>query len=238
MQRVLITGAGRGIGLELARQYAERGDRVLAGCRDIERAPGLRALVEQHREGVSILPLEVTDAGSLTAAVRQARQAVDGLDILINNAAINPGDAKVPGPDGQRLLDEARTLEVLRVNVVAPVRVAQAFTPLLLRGAAPRVVNISSGSGSLALATEPDDYAYGASKAALNMVSRTLAWNVRDQGITVVMIDPGWVKTDMGGLGAPLEPEESVKGLLTVIDGLTPDDTGRFLRYDGSEVPW
>jgi NAD(P)-dependent dehydrogenase (short-subunit alcohol dehydrogenase family) len=238
MQRVLITGTGRGIGLELARQYAARGDRVLAGCRAIERAPGLRALVDQHRETISVLPLEVTDAGALGDAVRRVHRAVEGLDILINNAAINPGDATVVGPDGQQVLDETRTLEIFRTNVIAPVRVAQAFTALLTRGTAPRIVNISSGAGSLAQATEPDDYSYGASKAALNMMTRKLAWNLRDQGITVVMIDPGWVKTDMGGPDADLEPEESARGLLRVIDGLTPIDTGRFLSYDGAEVPW
>jgi len=239
MQRVLITGAGRGIGLELARQYAERGDRVLAGCRDITRAPGLRALIDQRHDQVSILPLEVTDAASLTAAVRQAHRAVEGLDILINNAAVNPGDATVEGPDGQRLLDDTRTLEVFTVNVVAPVRVAQALTALLTHGTAPRVINISSGAGSLADATDGGDgYSYAASKAALNMMTRTYAGTVRDQGITTVMIDPGWVKTDMGGAGAALEPEESARGLLSVIDGLTPKDAGRFLRYDGSEVPW
>jgi len=239
MQRVLITGAGRGIGLELARQYAARGDRVLAGCRDIERAPGLSALIDQHRDQVSVLPLEVTDAASLTAAVQQAHRAVEGLDILINNAAINPGDATVEGPDGQRLLDDTSTLEVFNINVVAPVRVAQAFTSLLTHGTAPRVINISSGAGSLTDATDGGDgYSYAASKAALNMITRTYAWTVRDQGITAVMIDPGWVKTDMGGAGADLAPEESGRGLLAVIDGLTPEGTGRFLRYDGSEVPW
>ncbi len=239
MQRVLITGAGRGIGLELARQYAERGDRVLAGCRDIERAPGLRALIDRQHDQVSVLTLEVTDARSLAAAVQQAHRDVQGLDILINNAAINPGDATVEGPDGQRLLDDTSTLEVFNVNVVAPVRVAQAFTELLTHGTAPRVVNISSGSGSLTYATDGGDgYSYAASKAALNMMTRTYAWTVRDQGITAVMIDPGWVKTDMGGAGATLEPEESARGLLSVIDGLTPEDAGRFLRYDGSEVPW
>src|SRR5579875_144942 len=238
MQRILITGAGRGIGLELARQYAERGDRVLAGCRDVERAPQLRALADRHPDLVNILPLEVTDLTSIAAAVRQAHATVDGLDILINNAAINPGDATVEGPDGQRLLDDTRTLEVLNVNVVAPVRVAQAFLALLTSGTRPRVVNISSGSGSLTYATEADDYSYAASKAALNMVTRLFAWQVRDAGVTAVMIDPGWVKTDMGGPDAQLEPEESARGLLAVIDGLTPDDTGRFLRYDGSEAPW
>jgi len=239
MQRVLITGAGRGIGLELARQYAERGDRVLAGCRAIERAPDLRALIDRHHDQVSVLPLEVTDSASLVAAVQQAHREVEGLDILINNAAINPGDATVAGPNGQRLLDDTSTLEVFNINVVAPVRVAQAFTALLTHGTAPRVVNISSGSGSLTYATDGGDgYSYAASKAALNMMTRTYAWTVRDQGITAVMIDPGWVKTDMGGAGATLEPEESARGLLSVIDGLTPEDAGRFLRYDGSEVPW
>jgi len=238
MQRVLITGAGRGIGLELARHYAARGDRVLAGCRDIERAPGLRALIDQQRESVSVLALEVTEAASLAAAVRQAHGEVEGLDVLINNAAGNPGDTTVAGPDGQQLLDDTRTLEVLNINVVAPVRVAQAFTALLTQGTAPRVVNISSGSGSLTYATHPGEYSYAASKAALNMMTRTYAWNVREQGITAVMIDPGWVKTDMGGADADLAPEESARGLLRVIDGLTPDDAGRFLRYDGSEAPW
>jgi len=212
MQRVLITGAGRGIGLELARQYAARGDRVLAGCRAIERAPGLRALVDQHRETVSVVPLAVTDATSLAVAIQQAHREVEGLDILINNAAINPGDVTVEGPDGQRLLDDARTLEVFNVNVVAPVRVAQAFTALLTHGRALRVVNISSGAGSLSDATDGGDgYSYAASKAALNMMTRTYAWTVRDQGITAVMIDPGWVKTDMGGAGATLAPEESAR---------------------------
>ena len=127
---------------------------------------------------------------------------------------------------------------MFNVNVVAPVRVAQALQTLLTAGTAPRVVNISSGAGSLTYKTEAGEYSYAASKAGLNMMTRTYAWNVRDRGITAVMIDPGWVKTDMGGAGADLEPEESGCGLLFVIDGLTLEDTGRFLHYDGSEVPW
>ncbi len=237
-QRVLITGAGRGIGLELARQYAGRGDRVLAGCRDIERAPELRRLVEGHGDRVSVLPLEVVDAASIAAAVRQAHAEVDGLDVLINNAAINPGDAQVDGPDGQSILDAARIMDVLRVNAVAPLVVAQSFMALLRAGATPRVVNISSGAGSLTYKTGGGDYSYAASKAALNMITRAFAFDVRDEGVTAVMIDPGWVKTDMGGPGAQLEPEESARGLLAVIDGLATRDAGRYLRYDGSEIPW
>ena len=253
MQRVFITGAGRGIGLALARQYAGRGDRVLAGCRDLGRAPGLRELIQQHADAVRVAPLDVVDPDAIAEAVRQARAAVDGLDVLINNAAINPGDAvdvlinnaainpgdaEMAGPDGQPLLDAARIMEVLRVDAVAPLQVAQAFLPLLRAGRNPRLVNISSGAGSLACKTSGGDYSYAAAKAALNMLTRTLAFNVRDQGVTAVAIDPGWVKTDMGGPHAHLEPHQSAEGLLRVIDALTPQDAGRFLRYDGGEVPW
>lgn len=238
MQRVLVTGAGRGIGLEVTRQYAERGDQVLAGCRNIGSAPDLRALAERHGDRVTVLPLDVTDNASIAASVRRAHAAVDGLDVLINNAAINPGDVTVEGPDGQHVIDGTRMEDILRVNVVAPLVVAQSFLALLHAGTHPRVVNISSGAGSLTDTTSGGDYAYATSKAALNMVTRTFAFNAQGEGITAVMIDPGWVRTDMGGTSADLEPEESARGLLTVIDGLTPRDAGRYLRYDGSELPW
>jgi len=238
MQRVLITGSGRGIGLEVARQYAQRGDLVLAGCRTIEQAPGLRRLVEEQGDRVRVVALEVTDAASIAAAVGQAHRHVEGLDVLINNAAINPGDAQVTGPDGQQLLDPARILDVLRVNAVAPLLVAQAFIGLLRVGVNPRVVNISSGAGSLTYKTDGGDYSYSASKAALNMITRTFAFNVRGDGVTAVVIDPGWVKTDMGGPDAHLEPQQSAQGLLTVVDRLTIDDAGRYLSYDGAQLPW
>ncbi|HEV7214620.1 MAG TPA: SDR family oxidoreductase [Chloroflexota bacterium] len=238
MQRIFITGAGRGIGLELARQYVQRGDRVLAGCRSLERAPALRDLLTGHNGGLSVIPLEVKDTNSIVDAVRQAGKDIDGLDVLINNAAINPGDAQSMGPDGQPVLDASQANEILHVNAVAPVVVAQSFLALLRRGANPRVVNISSGAGSLTRKTDGGDYIYAASKAALNMFTRVLAGNMRGEGVTAVMINPGWVKTDMGGPNARLEPAESARGLLSVIDGLTLADSGRFLSYDGSELPW
>jgi NAD(P)-dependent dehydrogenase (short-subunit alcohol dehydrogenase family) len=238
MQRIFITGAGRGIGLELARQYAQRGDRVLAGCRAPERAPALRALQDQHGGNLSVIPLEVTDTNSIVRAVQQAAREVEGLDVLINNAATNPGDAHAMGPNGQPILDAAQAVEILRVNAVAPVVVAQSFLALLRAGTNPRIVNISSGAGSLTRKTEGGDYIYAASKAALNMFTRVLAGNMRAEGVTVVMINPGWVKTDMGGPNARLEPAESARGLQAVIDGVTPADSGRFLSYDGSELPW
>jgi len=238
MQRIFITGAGRGIGLEVTRQYLQRGDRVVAGARSIERAPALRQLQEQHRDLLTVVPVEVTDVASITAAVTQIHEHVEALDVLINNAAINSNDVFIDGPDGQQLLDASRPLEVLRVNAVAPIVVAQACMALLRAGVNPRVVNISSGAGSLAQKSQGGDYSYAVSKTALNMFTRTFAFNAKADGITAIMIDPGWVKTDMGGPNARLEPAESASGLLKVIDGLTPQDAGRFLRYDGSEVAW
>jgi NAD(P)-dependent dehydrogenase (short-subunit alcohol dehydrogenase family) len=235
MARVLITGAGRGIGLELARQYVERGDTVLAGARNPAGAQSLRQMQERHQNRLAVLPLEVADEQSVDNCWHRVHELTDGLDILINNAAINPGDA-IKQPYG--LLDSRLLFKVIEVNAAAPLLVAQRFHDLLRASAAPRIVNISSGAGSLASIRGSGPFIYSTSKAALNMLTRILAFNVRDEGIIVVALDPGWVRTDMGGAQADLAPEESVAGILRVVDGLTLQGTGRFLRYDGGEVPW
>jgi NAD(P)-dependent dehydrogenase (short-subunit alcohol dehydrogenase family) len=237
-QRVFITGAGRGIGLEVARQYAERGDRVLAGCRSIERAPGLRRLLDEHGNRLTVVPLEVTSDLSISGAVEQVKQEAEALDILINNAGISPGDVSQERPDGTQVFDAGPAMEMFQVNTVAPLRVAQSFVGLLKPGINPRIVNVSSGAGSLAYKTEGGLYSYSASKAALNMYTRALAWDLRDDGITVVALDPGWVKTELGGPDAPLLPPESARGILRVIDDLTLADTSKFFHYQGGEVPW
>jgi NAD(P)-dependent dehydrogenase (short-subunit alcohol dehydrogenase family) len=185
-----------------------------------------------------LVQLEVGSADSIAAAVHQTHQELDGLDVLINNAAINPGDASVQGPDGQTLLDPARALEEYRINALAPLLIAQSFVALLRAGSNPRVVNISSGTGSLTQKTRGEDYSYAASKAALNMLTRAFAFSKQAAGIIAVIVAPGWVKTDMGGPNALLEPEDSVRGVIGVIDRLTPADTGSFWRYDGTVVPW
>lgn len=238
MQRVLITGAGRGIGLALARAYTERGDTVLAGVRAPNRAPGLQELQAQHGERITVIPLEVTSRDALHASVEEARKVVDGLDVLINNAAISPGDLMTDGPAGAQVLDGDRALEFFRVNTVAPLQVAQAFLPLLCKGKSPRIVMVSSGAGSLQSKTSGGLYSYSASKAALNMYTRALAWDLQEDGVIVIALDPGYARTDMGGPIASISPEESAEGVLHVIDGLTPESTGRFFHYQGGEVPW
>jgi len=228
MKTILITGSSRGIGLELVHQYAERDDRVFATYRTPSTA--LKALESMR---VTLLPLDVGDPSSIDAAYHAVRAETDSLDVLINNAAIT-------NESGERLgsFDQASMLEMFRINTIAPVLVTQRFLDLLRRSAGAKIVNITSELGSLELKDSGYAATYSATKTALNSITRSLAFELRRSGITVVSIDPGWVRTDMGGSSAPLLPETSVSGMLRVIDQLGIRDTGTFLRWDGATMPW
>jgi NAD(P)-dependent dehydrogenase (short-subunit alcohol dehydrogenase family) len=232
MQRVLITGSNRGIGLEFARQLLERGDHVFAACRTPDAATKLHALAATHGDRLSVLPLDVTDQATIDASHAAVGQRVDGLDLLINNAGIHPRPEHIGNLDAETLTT------AFRVNAVAPIMVAQRYLDLLRAGSDPKIVNITTQMASLAQKHGGGSYGYSASKTALNMLTRLLAFEVARMGIVAVMIHPGWVKTDMGGSGAPLTPKKSVRGMLEVIDGLTTRDAGRYLQWDGSELPW
>ena len=236
MERILITGSNRGIGLELVRQYINRNDtQVFATCRTPDEAKELQQLAQQHPDRLHIIALEVTDANSITASVAAVSTKTDALDLLINNAAINPST------DRERTfgkLDAEAMLHVLNVNAVAPIVVAQAYADLLRKGNNPRVVQMSSGAGSLEQQANSRSYTYQASKAALNMFSRCLANSLADDDMITIMLNPGWVVTDMGGPNANLQPEESVAGILNVVDNLTAADNNTFLQWDGATLPW
>ncbi|HLV34713.1 MAG TPA: SDR family oxidoreductase [Spirillospora sp.] len=234
MQRVLITGSNRGIGLELARQYAQRGAMVFATCRSPQSADELNALAHQH-EHMRVVQLDAGDPASIAAAADAVRAQVDGLEVLINNGAVNPRDDRVR-TFGQ--LEPEPILDVLRINAIGPILVAQAFADLLRRGDRARVVNISSGAGSLTRQANGCGYTYNASKAALNMFSRCLAGTLKSDGIVTIMLNPGWVRTDMGGSGANLSVEQSAQGIINVTEKLTMDDNGAFLQWDGQTLPW
>jgi NAD(P)-dependent dehydrogenase (short-subunit alcohol dehydrogenase family) len=229
MANVLITGANRGIGLEFARQFASRGDRVFAAVRSIEKAEELRQLQAK----VSLVRLDVGDAASIRAAGAQISQQIDSLDLLINNAAIHPnfGEERV----GQ--LDMQTGVDVMRVNAVGQVIVAQEFLPLLKKSGG-KIVSITSGWGSVSGNEGSFPYWYAGSKAALNMMMRSVAGDVAGHGIVCVVVSPGWVKTDMGTDAAPLTTEQSVSGMMKLIDGLNKNDNGKFYDHNGSEVPW
>lgn len=221
---VLITGANRGLGLEFARQYDEAGWQVIGTARKPESATDLQEL------GATVLQLDVTDDDS----VARLAEKLDGrpIDMLINNAGILPAQDSLPATKVDTVA------WILDVNTLGPLRVTQALLPNLENGDRKTIINISSGLGSIAQNQSGRFYGYRESKAALNMFSRTLAAELGSNGFIVVAMDPGWVQTDMGGEGATITTGVSINGMLKVFDGLTTADSGRFLTYDGSELPW
>src|SRR6476619_2648685 len=190
MPSVLITGANRGLGLEFARQYADDGWSVLATCRHHEAASALRNLPKAGG-GISIVALDVTDPAGIK---RAARQIAEPIDLLINSAGIAG-----PPDQGTEKVDYAAWHTVLDVNTMGPLRVTEAFIPHLARGRHNQVVTITSGMGSIGDNSSGGSIPYRSSKAAVNMVMRTAAIDLASRGIIAVVINPGWVKTDMGG---------------------------------------
>ena len=231
MPAVLITGASRGLGFELAKQYAVEGWRVIACCRKPEDAIALKKLAPSARDMVSVIAMDVADNDTVRNAALTLKDVV--VDILINSAGI----AGVPQQSTGKI-DYASWARVLDVNTMGPLRVLEAFTDNLARSERRLVVTITSGMGSLADNTSGGSIAYRSSKAAVNMVMRSAAIDLAPRGITCVLINPGWVKTDMGGPDATLSPQQSVSAMRRLIETLGPNDSGKFYNYDGREYPW
>jgi NAD(P)-dependent dehydrogenase (short-subunit alcohol dehydrogenase family) len=231
MPAVLITGASRGLGFELAKQYAVEGWRVIACCRKPEDAIALKKLAPSARDMISVVAMDVADNDTVRNAALTLKDVV--VDILINSAGI----AGVPQQSTGKI-DYASWVRVLDVNTMGPLRVLEAFTDNLARSERRLVVTITSGMGSLADNTSGGSIAYRSSKAAVNMVMRSAAIDLAPRGITCVLINPGWVKTDMGGPDATLSPQQSVSAMRRLIETLGPNHSGKFYNYDGREYPW
>ena len=227
----LVTGAYRGIGLEVSRQLALRGFSVFLSARDPAKAQA--AAEPLRRQGLKVLPaqLDVTDERSVEAAARFVERRFGRLDVLVNNAAVLYDDwQRAENAD----LDTAR--EAFETNTLGPWRVTQALLPLLRKSQHPRIVNVSSESGSLA-SMGGGTPAYGVSKAALNVLTRKLADELRAARVLVNSVCPGWVATEMGGPDAPRTVEEGAASVMWAVT--LPDDgpTGGFFR-DGEPLPW
>lgn len=232
MQRILVTGANRGLGLEFATQLLARGAHVVATCRDPGKANALNHLAGAHPGRLHVLPLDVAQPATIAELVRETALVVDGLDLLINNAGV-----LVPGERFGSI--EAQTLEhTFRVNTVGPVLVTQAFADLLRRGHTPKVANVSSQLGSIGQKFGFGTPSYSISKAALNMASAQLASALEVDGIPVLVLHPGWAQTDMGGPQAQVAPADAVAGMLREIDALTLKTSGRFRDWQGHDLPW
>jgi NAD(P)-dependent dehydrogenase (short-subunit alcohol dehydrogenase family) len=229
MSSIMITSANRGLGLEFARQYAADGWRIFAACRNPDAADDLHELTRTG--SVTVFPMDVTNLSS----VRHAAAGLNGepIDVLLNSAGI-------VGKPGQRTghIDYESWEQVLNVNTMGPLRVTEVFVEHVARSERKLIVTITSGLGSLADNTSGGSIPYRSSKAAVNMAMRSAAIDLASRGIACVLVNPGWVKTDMGGPGAPLTPSESVAALKRLIATFGLAHSGKFFHYDGREYAW
>ncbi len=223
MATVLITGANRGIGLELARQYAAAGDTVFRTARGQDTAGG---------QVGELLPLDVTSDASAAGLADLLKGRP--IDLLINNAGVIGPD---PAHQTSTEMDFAGFQAALDANVLGPLRVTQAMLPNLRAAKSAKVAVISSQMGQLS-STQSGFVAYRASKAAVNKVFQCLALDLAGEGISVAMLHPGWVRTDMGGAGADLDVAESASGIRAVLAALNAASTGRFMTWDGRVLDW
>jgi NAD(P)-dependent dehydrogenase (short-subunit alcohol dehydrogenase family) len=228
MQTLLITGANRGLGLEFVRQYAADGWRVLACCRVPGEADELRTLAAAS---IDIHALDVADFAAIDALA--ARLHDTPIDLLLNNAGIYPDHH---GGFGDT--DYAAWQRAYLVNSMAPLKMAEAFVRHLEQGSGKLIASVSSKMGSVADNTSGGAYLYRSSKSALNMVMKSLALDLAPRGIVALTLHPGWVLTDMGGPNALITPEQSIAGMRKVLARATAADAGRFLSFNGDELPW
>ena len=227
MPTVFITGASRGLGLEFARQYCTDDWRVIATCRDPAKAETLSAF----GGGLRIEALDVDDGASIASLAEKLKG--ESIDVLINNAGIfGPKDLTRDN------VDYDAWGRVFRTNVMGPLAVSSALLSNVENSEGKSIATVTSRMGSIGDTTEGEEYIYRSSKAAVNMVMTCLANELGGDGVKVVLLHPGWVKTDMGGPDAAIDAKESVTGMRAVIAGLKENDSGGFLNYDGTEIPW
>ena len=224
MTTIMITGASRGLGLEFARQFYSEECRVIATCRNPKKANELNSIGD-----IDVHSLDVTDDKSVANLADKLRG--ENIDILINNAGV------IGQRDGFGRLDYDIWAETMDTNVFGPMRVAEAFRDNVMNSEKKQMIFITSRMGSITEAV-PNAYVYRSSKAALNMAVNCLSAELGEQGLIAVLFHPGHVQTDMGGQAAPVTPQKSIEGMKNQIVALTHDDNGRFLSYDGHQIPW
>ncbi len=232
MATVLITGASRGLGLELVRQYGAAGWGVIACARSPQKAADLQRLAAESERRVAVHPLDVTDFAAINALAGELSGRA--IDVLISNAGTMGSRGNALGS-----IDFAEWDDIFRLNAFAPLKLAEAFAAHVARSSERKIVAISTIMASMARNNMGGFYAYRASKAALNAIVVSLSLDLaRRHGIIAAVLHPGWVRTDMGGPRAEIDAETSVAGMRRVIAGLTKERAGRFWAYDGSELPW
>jgi len=226
----LVTGANKGIGLEIARQLGQIGFHVLVGARNVDGGRKAASSIVESGASAEFVQIDVSDAASIRQAAKAVETRFDHLDVLVNNAGIMEDEKTIAE------LDEDVLSRTLRTNTLGPLRVTQAFLPLLERSGRASVINISSGLGQLVDMGDSHP-AYSISKTALNAVTRQFAAALRDKGIVVNSVCPGWVKTDMGGANAPRTVEQGADTVVWLATEAPHDLSGQFWR-DRRTIPW
>lgn len=227
---ILITGANRGIGLELTQQFVLDDWQVIACCRNPHDAGQLQALATQHA-AIEIHELEVTNYSQMADLAK--RLAGRSIDILLSNAGIF-GAKGVGFGD----VDASDYRQVLEVNTIAPLMLAQNFVDHVAASHRKLIAVISSKVGSIADNSGGGIYPYRSSKTAVNQVVKCLSIDLSDRGISAISLHPGWVKTEMGGPNAEITTAQSVSGLKKILQSAGPDQTGQFIEHDGNNIPW
>jgi NAD(P)-dependent dehydrogenase (short-subunit alcohol dehydrogenase family) len=225
----LITGSNRGIGLGLVAEAINRGFNVLATCRNPDRAEKLNTFASRNPSRLQITKLDVTSDKSIDDLKRRLKLNGDKLDVIINNAGVYEKSERLGSLNRESLRN------VFNLNTISPIMLIQALLSQINQGG--KIVNVSSQMGSLSKLSQ-GSYSYRASKAALNMLSKVLADDLRSRNIYVCSIHPGWVQTDMGGRNAQITVEESSRGIWDVVKKLDQFQTGQFLTWQGMEHPW
>ena len=236
MPSMLVTGANRGLGLEMVHQFSTDGWRIHACCRSPATADALTAFAAESAGAISVHPLDVGSPDQIDALAAALRGTP--IDMLVNNAGVlgHSIEARAPGAFGT--LDYAAWERVHAINTAAPLRVAEAFVDHVAASERKLMFFMSTHMGSITDLADGGFYPYRSSKAALNLLVKALSIDLASRGVRTLAVHPGWVSTDMGGTGAPVSPPESVAGIRRVVAGYGGDQTGRFYQYDGTELPW
>jgi len=231
MATVLITGSARGIGFELAKQYAEAGHRVLATCRNPDKAENLKAVAAASKGLATVHRMDVSNMDSVRAAATEIGDIP--IDIIINNAGVWGGLA------GQVLdsMDYDNWFYEFSTMAMGPFRVVQTFLKNVLGGQQKKIFTITSQTSAHSY-KKVAGYSYSSSKAASNRIMTMLSRDLHDRGVTVCLMHPGWVRTEMAGKVADIEPHESAAGIIRVIAEASLADSGKFLKYDGGIHDW
>ncbi len=231
MPTLLITGANRGIGLELCKQYVEQGWRVFATCRSPEDAKELNTLVASNKDLLSIHALDVSNDYQMSELHKTLENV--SIDILLNNAGVYGYRATDFGKTDSAAWDEA-----VAINLIAPMKMMEVFVENVASSEKKIIASISSKMASMSDNTSGGSYAYRATKAALNAVMVSAAHDLKHLSITSLILHPGWVRTDMGGPNGEISAKESATLLRKNLSDCTIEDSGCFLDIDGSIIPW